>query len=112
MLWALDVCAAVEICAVLDAETLEAGILESSGLGVDGLGADDEKYDPVEPLGVVEAALEGRGVDGGDERTTWDSEPGTLIDKGIELADAPSVVDWLADGLSVREGMTAVVRTG
>ena len=70
MLWALDVCAAVKVCAVLDADTLEADLLESSGLGVDGLEADDEKYDPVELLGVVEAALEGRGVDGGDERTT------------------------------------------
>ena len=45
---------------------------------------DEEKYDPVE-MGGVEDGLDGRGVDGGDERTACDWAPATLIDMEFEL---------------------------
>ncbi len=66
---------------VLAAPGLE--VDEADEAGADDAEGDEEKYDAVELLVVVEAGLEGRGVDGGDERTTWEFEPDTLIDKGL-----------------------------
>ena len=86
-----------------------AGVLGAGRLGADEAGADEEKYDPVGLLDVVGAGLEGRGVEGGEERTTWDLEPGTLIDKGFEFPYAPPTVGWLSGGLSVGEVATTVV---
>ena len=95
ILGALGVWVALEACALLDAGAVDADVLGADVPIAEELGADDEKYDPVEVLDVVEAGLGGRGVDGGDERTTWDLEPGTLIDKGFEPPYPPAEVGWL-----------------
>lgn len=45
-------------------------VFDGDVLKADEAGADEEKYDPVGVVDVVEAGLEGKGVDGGDESTT------------------------------------------
>lgn len=85
-LWALEVLAGVTVAVdepMLDEDVLTAPGLEADEAGADEAGADEEKYDPVELLNVVEPGLEGRGVDGGDERTAWEFEPDTLMDQGL-----------------------------
>lgn len=80
-LWALEVLAGVTVA--VDEPVLEEDVIAAPGLEAGEAGADKEKYDPVGLLNVVEAGLEGRGVDGGDERTAWEFEPDTLMDKGL-----------------------------
>ena len=52
---------------------------------------DSEKYEFVSVLEAIGddvklEGLEGKGVEGGDDRTTWELEPGTLTAIGLELA--------------------------
>lgn len=80
-LWAFEV--SVGVAAAVGEPVLEEDVLAAPESEADEAEVDEEKYDPVELLDVVEAGLEGRGVDGGDERTAWEFEPDTLIDKGL-----------------------------
>lgn len=80
-MWAFEV--SVEVAAAVDEPVLEEDVLAAPVSEADEATTDEEKYDPVELLDGVEAGLKGRGVDGGDERTAWEFEPDTLIDKGL-----------------------------
>ncbi len=80
-LWVLEDLAGVTVA--VDEPVLDEDVLAAPGLEADEAGADEEKYDPVGLLNVVEPGLEGRGVDGGDERTAWEFEPDTLMDQGL-----------------------------
>jgi len=80
-LWVLEDLAGVTVA--VDEPVPDEDVLAAPGLEADEAGADEEKYDPVGLLNVVEPGLEGRGVDGGDERTAWEFEPDTLMDQGL-----------------------------
>ncbi len=80
-LWEFEVSAGVAVA--VDEPMLEEDVLVAPGSEADEARTDEEKYDPVELLDDVGAGVKGSGVDGGDERTAWEFEPDTLIDKGL-----------------------------